>query len=164
MPDKPPVNTNQYTAEKLMVIGGRIRAHRKALRITAIAVAEAAGMSRVTLHRIENGEPTVTAGAYLNAMQVLGLELDVRDASVEQAAVPAGDLTGWIPVRIHLQDYPELKRLAWHVHGVNDLTPAEALGIYERNWRHLDVTDLTPAERDLIDGLRQVFGNGSGHV
>jgi len=35
---------------------------RKALRVSATVAAEAAGMSRVTLHRIEKGEPSVTMG------------------------------------------------------------------------------------------------------
>jgi hypothetical protein len=78
--------------------------------------------------------------------------------------VPEVDRNGWIPVRIRLQDYPELKRLAWHIHGVDELTPAEALGIYDRNKRHMNTAALTPAEHELIDGLHLVFGNGSDHV
>ncbi len=163
MPAKPPF-INQAAAETLVTIGLRIRAHRKAMRISATAAAEAAGISRVTLHRIENGEPAVTFGAYINAVQVLGLKLDIGGANAETSAVPEGDRIGWIPVRIRLQEYPELKRLAWHIHGVDDLTPVEALGIYDRNWRHLDPTVLTPAEHNLIDGLRQVFGNSYEHV
>ena len=114
MPAKPPI-INQLAAEKLIAIGRRIRTHRKNMGITAMAAAEAAGMSRVTLHRIENGEPAVTVGAYINAMQVLGLELSIQDEGNEKPAVPEADRAGWIPVRIRLQDYPELKRLAWHV-------------------------------------------------
>lgn len=34
-------------------------------------------MSRVTLHRIERGEPSVTMGAYLNALAVLGLDFEI---------------------------------------------------------------------------------------
>ena len=55
-------------SEKLTALGQKIRSQRKALRITATATAEAAGMSRVTLHRIEQGEASVTIGAYLNAI------------------------------------------------------------------------------------------------
>lgn len=163
MPAKPPI-INQLAAEKLSAIGRQIRDHRKAIGITATAAAEAAGMSRVTLHRIENGEPAVTVGAYINAMQALGLEAVIRETSTEAVVMPEVDRAGWIPVRIRLQDYPELKRLAWHIHGVDDLTPAEALGIYERNGHHLDTAVLTPAEHDLIEGLRQVFGSASCHV
>lgn len=42
-----------------------------------VLVAERAGMSRVTLHRIEKGDPAVTFGNYLRVLMVLGLERDV---------------------------------------------------------------------------------------
>lgn len=154
---------NPLTAGKLIALGSRIRAHRKEMSITATAAAEAAGISRVTMHRIEKGEPTVTVGAYISVIQVLGLEMGVQDAGAKTTTEPVAR-TGWIPVRIRLQDYPELKRLAWHIHGVDELTPAEALGIYERNGRHLDATKLTAQERDLIEGLRLVLAKNSSHV
>jgi transcriptional regulator with XRE-family HTH domain len=158
------VKINQNTTEALIVIGRKIRAHRKSLKITAIAAAEAADISRVTLHRIEHGEPTVTIGAYVNVMRALNLVLDVQDvdAKVETPAtnIPAGT----IPVRIHIKSYPQLMRLAWHVHGVDYLTPKEALGIYERNWRHMDTAVLEPAEQELIEGLRLVFTKDVEHV
>jgi hypothetical protein len=59
----------------------------------------------------------------------------------------------WIPARIPLADCPQLRQLAWQVHELDALTPAEALGIYERNARHLDLQTLEPAERDLVEAL-----------
>lgn len=41
---------------------------------------------------------------------------------------------------------PQLKRLAWQVHGAETLRPAEALDIYERNWRHVDKAALQAHE------------------
>lgn len=162
MPAKPPI-INQSAIDKLIAIGMQIRIHRKALRITAVSAAASAGMSRVTLHRIERGERSVTIGAYLNAMQALGLDFRVHDQA-SSIAMLNDTRAGWIPVRIRLQDYPELKRLAWHVQGADELTPVEALGIYERNWRHLDTALLTSKEQDLIDGLRQVLARDAEHV
>ena len=43
--------------------------------------------------------------------------------------------------------------------GTRELNPLEALGIYERNWRHVDVSALEPQERNLIDALRLAFGD-----
>jgi transcriptional regulator with XRE-family HTH domain len=80
MPAKSP-ETSKAVAEKLIELGQRIRAHRKSLRVSVVAAAESAGMSRVTLHRIERGEPSVTMGAYLNAMTVLRMELSVEARS-----------------------------------------------------------------------------------
>lgn len=56
-----------------------IRERRKALRVTMVAAAEAAGISRVTWHRIERGEPTVAMGSWLRAAIVLGVEIRIVD-------------------------------------------------------------------------------------
>lgn len=156
MPARTPVITNA-AAEKLAALGGQIRAHRKSMRISATTVAEAAGMSRVTLHRIESGEPSVTMGAYLNAMAALNIDFGIIKPA-GPPATPDEARKGWIPARILLKDYPQLKQLAWQVHGTADLTPVEALNIYERNWRHVDMQALEPRERDLIEALRLALG------
>ena len=149
--------------EKLAAIGLQIRAHRKALKINATAAAEASGISRVTLYRIEQGVSSVTMGAYINALAALGLDLRVA-VPTDKTAEPLTHPPLWIPARVRLADYPQLKQLAWQVHGTDELTPAEALSIYERNARHLDAQALEPAERMLIDGLRLALGDGSqGH-
>lgn len=163
MPSKSPTPTNAVAAQ-LTLLGQQIRTHRKALRVSASTAAQAAGMSRVTLHRIEGGEPSVTMGAYLNAMAALGLSLDL----VKPAAVAANkledDRKGWIPARVRLADYPQLKQLAWQVQGTDELTPREALDIYERNWRHLDLPTMQAPEQNLIAALRLALGEGRSDV
>lgn len=163
MPSKPPIIDN-ITTGQLIALGQQIRAHRKALQISATTAAEAAGMSRVTLHRIEKGEPAVTMGAYVNAMVVLGLNfgLVVPAELIESHHEMARE--GWIPARILMGDYPQLKQLAWQVHGSETLSPIEAWNIYERNWRHMDIPALTLHERQLIDALRLAFRGGDSHV
>ena len=146
------------TADKLCTLGQQIRSHRKSLRISATTVAEAAGLSRVTLHRIEHGAPSVTMAAYMNVIAALGLGLNIATPTDRAASVPEVDRQGWIPARIRLADYPQLKQLAWQVHGTDTLTPLEALGIYERQWRHLDVSALQLHEQQLIDALRLGLG------
>ena len=59
-----------------------------------------------------------------------------------------------------LADYPQLKRLAWQLPGAKALTPQEALNLYERNWRHVDVATLTPRERILVQQLAATLGGG----
>lgn len=146
--------------EALALLGGTVRARRKALRISAVAAAEAAGISRVTLFRIEKGEPSVTMGAWFAVFAVLGLRLDVATAQdVSATPQPPPDRKGWIPARVKLADYPVLRQLAWHVHGAPELSPREALGVYERNWRHMDPASLSQGERDLIEALRQAFAS-----
>ena len=157
MPAPSPELTTR-AAEALASIGARARDRRKGLRISAVAAAEAAGISRVTLHRIEKGEPAVTIGAYVRVLLALGLDVVLRSA--EEPEPPAhAQRAGWLPARIRIADYPWLKELAWQLHGPQELTPREALGIYERNWRHLDPGTLLPAERELIDALRLAIGS-----
>ena len=152
MPAKNPKITHE-TAQRLSALGGRIRAQRKKLKLNATVAAEAAGMSRITWYRIEKGEPAVTMGAWFNAVTVLGLTLDIPDTEKAEA-----DRLGWIPARIRLADYPELEKLAWHVHGAEVLSAREAMDIYERNQRHLDLDAMTPEEMRLLDALRTAFG------
>lgn len=153
MPAKHPSISNA-TATKLGVLGQRIRTHRKALGLSATVVAEAAGLSRVTLHRLEKGAPAVTMAAYLNVMAALGLDFSLSVPTDQAITAPVANRAGWVPARVRLSDYPQLKQLAWQVHGVDELTPAEALSIYERNWHHIDVTALQPHEQQLVDALR----------
>lgn len=155
MPAKAP-NTPRNVADTLVALGNRIRARRKVMQINATTLAEAAGMSRVTLHRIEKGEASVTMGAYLNALAALGLDFGIIEDV--DAGRPHDDLEGLIPARIHLADYPQLMKLAWQVQGVDSLTPSEALSIYKNNWRHLDVKALQPHEQQLIDALQLGLG------
>ena len=162
MPAKAP-DIPVAVADKLAALGKQIRSHRKAMRISATVVAEAAGMSRVTLHRIENGEASVTMGAYLNAMEALGLDFGIIKPAETVADQAADDRKDLIPARIRLADYPQLRKLAWQLHGTDALTPVEALSIYERNWRHVDVKALEPRERQLIDALRTGLGEFNGN-
>lgn len=164
MSAQPPIPVIQSAAQ-LQALGAQLRARRKALKVSSTAVAEAAGMSRVTLHRIEKGEPSVAAGAWANALAVLGLSLaalDAEDASATNTGdIPDTDLSQWIPVRVRLADYPQLQALAWQVHGTDTLTPLEALGIYERNARHLNTAAMTPAEQALLQALRAGLGGAA---
>ena len=147
--------TGETLAASLLALGEQLRAQRKRLGVSATTTAEAAGMSRVTLHRIERGEPSVTMGAWLNAAAALGLELGV----VEQQPPPrrSGKVAG-VPTRIRLADYPQLERLAWQFQGASEVTPAEALNLYERNWRHIEQGALAPHERALIQQLVASLG------
>jgi transcriptional regulator with XRE-family HTH domain len=148
------------SAEEIAVrLGNEIRAQRKTLGVNATATAEAAGISRVTLHRIERGEGSVSLAAYLKVLTALGLDLDVINTSQRDPVRRQEHAS--IPVRISLSAYPILKGLAWQVHGTDSLTPQEAWDIYDRNHRHIDMSSAGPEEAALMDALRQVFARGS---
>ena len=150
MPAKSPPVAPQI-AIQLAALGERIRAQRERQKVSATDAAEAAGMSRVTLHRIEAGEPSVSIGHWAALADALGLVL-----TLAAPASPADPL----PPSLRLEDYPALRQLAWQTPGVEALTPAEALALYERNWRHVDQAALQPHERALIARLAEAFGGG----
>ena len=140
-------------------LGLALRTRRKALGISMVAAAEAAGISRVTWHRLEKGEPTVAMGSLLAAARVLGMQITVESEAVSPIARMQPMAEGWLPLRIRLMDHPQLRRLAWQVHDdATVLTPREAFDLYQRNWRHLDTTALQPAEQALIRALRDTLG------
>jgi transcriptional regulator with XRE-family HTH domain len=149
----------------LHALGSAIRQRRKALGISAQTTAEAAGMSRVTLHRIESGEPSVTMGAYANALAALGMDIEVKDTVIAPKAtmsVARGNPPG-LPDTLRIGDYPHLKELAWQLPGTAMVSPQEALQIYERNWRHLGRVDRSqwePHEQALLSELIRVHGKG----
>jgi transcriptional regulator with XRE-family HTH domain len=140
--------------ERLSRLGARIRDARKAQRVTAVAAAQAAGMSRPTWHRIERGEPGVAMGAWAAAAEALHLALALDDPSPMKSALPA------LPTSIRLADFAELKKLAWQLEGVESLSPRQALELYERNWRHVDIRSLAPSETALIETLTTALGGG----
>jgi hypothetical protein len=139
-------------------LGQALRMQRQELGVTATAAAASARMSRVTWHRLEKGEPTVALGAWLGAAEVLGLEFRLQPRGGAGGRPAGDDAQAGLPLRIRLSDYPQLRRLAWQLDGGQALSPREALGIYERNLRHLQPELIEPHERALIDALGQVFG------
>lgn len=127
------------------VVGGQLRARRKSLGLTMDDVAKKAGLSRVTLYRVEKGEPSVNAGALVRVARVLGTHIAV-----------GGD--GGLPPSIRLSDYPGLSRLGWQLAPDTELSPYETWSLLSRTWRHIDDTAITAADARLITQLEQRFG------
>jgi transcriptional regulator with XRE-family HTH domain len=86
--------------------GERLKLARLRRRYTAELVAERSGISRMTLHRAEQGSPAVSLGVYVRILAVLKLENDVF-------ALAADDRLGR-----KLQDLglPQLKRASRKKH------------------------------------------------
>ncbi len=146
----------------LTALAARLRAERLELGVSMTSTAEAAGISRVTLHRIEHGEPSVTMGAYLSVASALGLELRAAEARARPATPPECD-TGTAAIdsdSVDIRAYPQLRQLAWHLGDSVSLTPREALSLYERNWRHVDTTAMDSRERALVEHLVEAWGGG----
>lgn len=154
---KNPKHTPAF-AEAGVRIGAAIKAARKALRVSATTAAEAADISRVTLHRIERGDVSVNIGAYLRAADALGINIG---AVAQQAQDRVTE-----PIATHLLDsiaidqYPQLKMIAWSIPHAKEIKPQIALALYERNWRYIDQAAMQPHERALLNQLVKEYGNG----
>lgn len=63
--------------EILKTLGDNIKLARLRRKITTTMLAERAGMNRVTLRKVENGDGGATLGAYASVLFCLGLEKDL---------------------------------------------------------------------------------------
>ena len=60
---------------------------------------------------------------------------------------------------LDIDAWPTLRDLAWN-RADRFIAAEEALALYERNWRFVDIQLLEPRERALIDRLKDRFGAG----
>ena len=162
----PPIPGTERMA--LAALGSRIRARRRELGVSATATAEAAGISRVTLHRVEHGEPSVTMGAYLGVLSAIGLDLHHATEPTSQTSVlesirdDAATTTLDAPAKpmVHLTDFPQLRAVAWHLPDAAEITEQDALNLYERNWRYVDHAAMDTHESDFVKYLADTWGGG----
>jgi len=160
MPAKSPLISTS-ARKRLEQIAQGIRDRRLSLGVSSVVAARAAGVSRVTWHRIEKAESSVTMGAYAAALQALGLDVQLTPAdmpgkeALADLALQERTPTASVPKTIQVEKYPQLRQLAWHVRDGFELTPAEAFGLYDRYRRHLDLPAMVPEERSLLRALEK---------
>lgn len=80
---KDPVILLPRLQQLLTQTGEHIRLARLRRKLSAARVAERAGISRNTLRAIEQGSPTVSMGAYLQVLFVLGLEQSLSQVATD---------------------------------------------------------------------------------
>lgn len=136
----------------LAAIGRQLHARRKTLKVSAESVAIAAGISRITLHRIESGEPGVSMAAYMSVMEAVGLSMKLFERNKPENFESQLDLEN-----IAIKDFPQLKQISWQLKDDATLTGSEAKNMYERNERHINFSDLDEAEEQLIKKLGVEF-------
>lgn len=61
---------------------------------------------------------------------------------------------------VRIGDYPQLRRIAWQLRKDTEIAAMDALEVYERNWRHVDQSDLEPRERAFIEYLANTYSGG----
>jgi len=65
-----------HAERQAAALGRRLRDARLRRRMTSLAMAERAGISRATLHRLEKGDVSISLGATQRVLRVLGLDAD----------------------------------------------------------------------------------------
>ena len=74
-----PTHLSPLTLEATRLLGARIRVARRERRWTVQDLAHRVGVSRTTIHKIENGDPGVSLGATFEAASILGIPLFAED-------------------------------------------------------------------------------------
>lgn len=160
MPSKNP-SISEPSQELLIAIGAALKDRRRQLGVSAAVAAESAGMSRVTLHRVESGAASVTVGTLVNAVEAMGLHLQLTDARPQQKESGAEEAVNTeTPENVRVGDYPLLSAAAWQLEADSRLGGFEALRTYERNWRHLDHAAMGDKEKALIQALADKYSKG----
>ena len=62
----------------LTALGERIRLARKRRRLSMMAVAGRAGISRTSLYKVERGDASITLGMYVRVLATMGLDSDIN--------------------------------------------------------------------------------------
>jgi transcriptional regulator with XRE-family HTH domain len=150
------VNYKEFLQQEFLAsLGQRILLQRKKLKVAAESVALAAAISRITLHRIEKGEPGVSMGAYISVIIVLGLNL-----SIQEVAPKLNDAEEEKnPCEIAIKDYPQLKLISWQLKDDAVLNALEAKNMYERNQKYILFNEMTEHEKKLIKQLGVEFND-----
>lgn len=157
--------TKMANLDNLLELGKTLQMRRKALGVRSQVAADCACISRVTLHRIEKGEPSVSIGAYLQVCKILGLGLFALEKNLEAPISTERSSIEFDPNRlddeqIAVQYYPQLKVLALQLREDALISPRDALNMYERNWRLIDLEKMTTEEKKLIEQLKNEAGKG----
>jgi len=149
-------SVSQPAAARVIGIGASIRDQRLASKRSLTSVASAAGISRVTLYRIEKGVGSVTMGAIAAVLEVLELGLSI-------GVLPTSERV-WIKT-VRVANFPMLNVLAGKQPGddsSNELTAKEALALYRSHWHELELSKMIGRERELVEGLFADVGLAMG--
>jgi transcriptional regulator with XRE-family HTH domain len=138
-----------------LILGQQIRAHRKVLGIRINSAARASGISRITVIHIEKSANSVCINSYIQLCKALGLDLEILRPLGLSMPKMEEDVVEFNIDRAHIRirDYPQLRALSWQLNHDLLLTDKEVIGIYERNKRFLEVTEIDEYERVLIQRL-----------
>jgi len=81
----------------IVQLGFHLKGARKRRRWTLSQFAQKVGVAKSTLQRMENGDPAVSLGVFVNAIFMLGL-----DAEIKNLLIPEKDTRGFIELTARL--------------------------------------------------------------
>jgi transcriptional regulator with XRE-family HTH domain len=88
----------------MRLLGARVRLERKTRRMTVEQLAERVGVSRVSIEKVERGDPTVALGTAFEAAVILGVVLFHHEADRLRLEVERVDgLLALLPQSIRLK-------------------------------------------------------------
>lgn len=140
-----PASSNLTTAldrQLLIQLGERLRRARVMQGLTAVALAQRVGISRMTLNAVEAGEPAPTMGTYLRVMSALGLAGDlalVASGALQRGLIAEPGAKATVVAKDTQHDIQDLQSLLLHEEAVRLLRQqpeliARALETLEK-WR-----------------------------
>ena len=100
-----PRSYSRYTIEALKLLGKEIELARKSKKITAEALSERCGISRVTLRKIERGEVTTEIGVVFEAAAIVGVRLFGAEntQSLHSAFIHTTDKLALLPQSVRIK-------------------------------------------------------------
>lgn len=92
---------SRHTREAAHLFGLEVARARRRRRWTATALSERAGISRMTLHKIEHGDPSVGLGIAFEVATLVGVPLfGVTSEGISSLVERSGDSLALLPARI----------------------------------------------------------------
>lgn len=97
------VGLHPAAREALRILGAQIKIARTQKRWTAEQLAHAAGVSRATVSKTENGDAAVAVGNVLNIASIAGVPLFGVEDRENLSRIRSGreEVLGLIPTRVH---------------------------------------------------------------
>jgi len=93
---------SKQTTEAIRLLGRMIRLARKERKLTAEDVAERVGITRLTLRKIETGDPKVSIGLAFEAATIVGVPLfDLTPTSLRAEAERVEGKLALLPKHTH---------------------------------------------------------------
>jgi len=92
---------SRHTREAARLLGLEVASARRRRHWTAAALSERAGISRMTLHKIESGDPTVGLGIAFEVATLVGVPLfGVAREGISSLVDRSADRLALLPTRI----------------------------------------------------------------